>query len=371
MQQTMAMEKQRTRKAGMAREWIAREIRIGNFTRGSVLPPERKLATQIGVSYMTLRKAVSSLVEDGFLERVHGRGTFVSSEIPEQKLQKTLGLIQPAWSAPENLDLVMHFSQACEEANWQLKVVHVRNWEDRAIPDLLKSCDALVLTMIQQAAKVPRNLCDLLKMSPKPVAVVCADADWICRDAVYYRNDERMEEPCDRLYELGHRRIFLVDQLICENHKLISIHPSLRGFGEAFRARYPDIEYNTTMMALEIPFFRLAHHAIRQAFHEHRREIAGYTAVVCPLSFYWAVMAGLRDIGFRVPEDMSVLTFGDRQESEFYCPRPAAFTPELRDHAFRTLELVRWRVQNPDAPPRTIQAAAHFAENETFAPARR
>ena len=47
------MDEQRMTKADMAREWIAKEIRIGNFARGSVLPPERELAVQIGVSYMT------------------------------------------------------------------------------------------------------------------------------------------------------------------------------------------------------------------------------------------------------------------------------------------------------------------------------
>ena len=365
------MVKSRLTKADHAREWIAREIRIGNFARGSVLPPERELAVQIGVSYMTLRKAVSALVQEGILERNHGSGTFVCNEIPEQKVQKILGLVQPAWAAPETLDTVMYFSQACEEANWLLKVVNARSWEDRSLLDLWQNCDALALTMIQQAEKMPRILLEKLCSPAKPVVAVCSSAEHIGRDSVYYLNDARMEEPCDRLYELGHRRIFLVDQLVREYGILASIHPSLTGFGQVFRAKYPDVEYNSSMMSLEVPFFQLAHHAIRQAFNERKREIAGYSAVVCPLSFYWAVISGLRDIGFRVPEDMSVLTFGDRQEAEFYCPRPALFSAELKDQAYRALELIRWRTQNPDEPPRAIQAAVRFSENETFAPARR
>lgn len=365
------MDEQRMTKADMAREWIAKEIRIGNFARGSVLPPERELAVQIGVSYMTLRKAVSALVQEGILERNHGSGTFVCNEIPEQKVQKILGLVQPAWAAPETLDTVMYFSQACEEANWLLKVVNARSWEDRSLLDLWQNCDALALTMIQQAEKMPRILLEKLCSPAKPVVAVCSSAEHIGRDSVYYLNDARMEEPCDRLYELGHRRIFLVDQLVREYGILASIHPSLTGFGQVFRAKYPDVEYNSSMMSLEVPFFQLAHHAIRQAFNERKREIAGYSAVVCPLSFYWAVISGLRDIGFRVPEDMSVLTFGDRQEAEFYCPRPALFSAELKDQAYRALEPIRWRTQNPDEPPRAIQAAVRFSENETFAPARR
>lgn len=259
------MDEQRMTKADMAREWIAKEIRIGNFARGSVLPPERELAVQIGVSYMTLRKAVSALVQEGILERNHGSGTFVCNEIPEQKVQKILGLVQPAWAAPETLDTVMYFSQACEEANWLLKVVNARSWEDRSLLDLWQNCDALALTMIQQAEKMPRILLEKLCSPAKPVVAVCSSAEHIDRDSVYYLNDARMEEPCDRLYELGHRRIFLVDQLVREYGILASIHPSLTGFGQVFRAKYPDVEYNSSMMSLEVPFFQLAHHAIRQA----------------------------------------------------------------------------------------------------------
>ena len=110
--------KRRRTKSVHTREWIENEIRIGNFTRGTALPPEHELAEQIGVSYMTLRKAVAELIADGLLERARGCGVFVSSEIPEQKVQRVLGLVMPAWSAPENLDTIMYFSKACEEVGW-------------------------------------------------------------------------------------------------------------------------------------------------------------------------------------------------------------------------------------------------------------
>ena len=49
------MNKLRLTKADHAREWLAKEIRIGNFTRGATLPPEQELAGRLGVSYMTMR----------------------------------------------------------------------------------------------------------------------------------------------------------------------------------------------------------------------------------------------------------------------------------------------------------------------------
>lgn len=44
----------RPNKVQHVRERILREIRIGNYPRGSLLPPERIMADEFGVSYMTL-----------------------------------------------------------------------------------------------------------------------------------------------------------------------------------------------------------------------------------------------------------------------------------------------------------------------------
>jgi|GEM_PF-842264 len=361
----------RQTKAEQTRDWLEHEIRIGNFTRGAALPSERVLADQVGVSYMTLRKAVGALVKDGLLERNHGSGTFVRSEIPEQKLQRVLGLVMPAWSAPENQDTVMYFSQACEAEGWLLKVVYVRGWEDRSIFDLYHSCDALSMMLVQAATQVPLYLREELRSATKPVVITGESADFIGKDSVFYRNDWQMKKPCERLYELGHSRIILVDQLIRQQGKLTTIHSSLKGIENFFRQEFPEVEYNSKLMSLEIPLFLHPHQYIRQTIRRKRKELIHYTAVVCPLSFYWAVMSGLRDIGMRVPEDMSVLTFGDRQEAEFYLPRPAVFSVLLKDQAYQTLKQVIWRLANPSEAPVIIQTAVQFVEGDTLAPARK
>ncbi|MBB3035985.1 GntR family transcriptional regulator [Hoyosella altamirensis] len=45
---------------------------------GDMLPSERKLVDEYGVSRITVREAVGQLVADGVLERVPGKGTFVA-----------------------------------------------------------------------------------------------------------------------------------------------------------------------------------------------------------------------------------------------------------------------------------------------------
>lgn len=49
----------------------------GNFSVGECLPSEGALAEHFGVSRTTMRDAISTLVEKGFLVRRHGKGVYV------------------------------------------------------------------------------------------------------------------------------------------------------------------------------------------------------------------------------------------------------------------------------------------------------
>ncbi|MGH3030019.1 MAG: GntR family transcriptional regulator [Gaiellaceae bacterium] len=60
------------------RERLARLITGGRWRPGERLPSEPTLARDLGVSRATLRDALRSLEEDGFVTREHGAGTFVT-----------------------------------------------------------------------------------------------------------------------------------------------------------------------------------------------------------------------------------------------------------------------------------------------------
>lgn len=56
---------------------------------GSSIPPERQLASDLGVSRMTLRRVIGDLVYDGYLTRRQGSGTFVGKPKIAQQLTMT------------------------------------------------------------------------------------------------------------------------------------------------------------------------------------------------------------------------------------------------------------------------------------------
>jgi GntR family transcriptional regulator len=64
---------------------INSEIESGVLKPGMRLPPERELCQQLGISRVTLRKALGQLVVDGVLNSSHGRGWYVADRQPAGK----------------------------------------------------------------------------------------------------------------------------------------------------------------------------------------------------------------------------------------------------------------------------------------------
>jgi DNA-binding FadR family transcriptional regulator len=68
-------------------ERILQAVKLGVFPHGSRLPVERDLAVRLNVSRATVRDAIRSLQDAGYVKSRHGRygGTFVAYQVPEPR----------------------------------------------------------------------------------------------------------------------------------------------------------------------------------------------------------------------------------------------------------------------------------------------
>lgn len=57
---------------------IREAVSAGALSAGDALPPERELASELGISRVTVRKALAGLVEAGLLTQRRGSGTYVA-----------------------------------------------------------------------------------------------------------------------------------------------------------------------------------------------------------------------------------------------------------------------------------------------------
>ncbi|MDR0123685.1 MULTISPECIES: GntR family transcriptional regulator [Bacillus] len=75
-------------------ENLKKQIEDGTLAPDTLIPSEREYAERFGISRMTVRQALSNLVNEGYLYRQKGKGTFVSRKKFEQPLQGLTGFTE-------------------------------------------------------------------------------------------------------------------------------------------------------------------------------------------------------------------------------------------------------------------------------------
>ncbi len=70
--------------------WMREQIVSEAWPEQYQLMAEDDLAIELGVNRGTLRNAIKALIDEGYLVRIHGKGTFVARRVVEQPLAQTL-----------------------------------------------------------------------------------------------------------------------------------------------------------------------------------------------------------------------------------------------------------------------------------------
>jgi GntR family transcriptional regulator len=76
------------------KEQIKQKIKDGHYKEGDLIPSEREFSDRYELSSTTIRRALNDLVQENFLERKAGKGTFVRLRKVRRDLRKVLGFTQ-------------------------------------------------------------------------------------------------------------------------------------------------------------------------------------------------------------------------------------------------------------------------------------
>lgn len=100
------------------------DILNGVYETGSRLPGEAALAKKYSVSRNTLRQALTVLVEDGFVAKVQGKGTFVTYDKERQETEQGMynPMIACSRSRIEKIDVYYNFGPATEVGQRKLEL---------------------------------------------------------------------------------------------------------------------------------------------------------------------------------------------------------------------------------------------------------
>lgn len=75
-------------------EQLRRQLTLGGMEAGAAMPSVRQLASELGINPNTIQKAYRRMEEEGMIESVPGRGSFVTenlAQIVEKQRREQLG----------------------------------------------------------------------------------------------------------------------------------------------------------------------------------------------------------------------------------------------------------------------------------------
>ena len=97
---------------------ILRRIESGHWPNGSKIPSENELVEMLGISRMTINRALRELTQEGRLIRKKGAGTFVTAEKPQFALLEIKSIAEEiaSWGGQHHCEVVLLHKEKGEEA---------------------------------------------------------------------------------------------------------------------------------------------------------------------------------------------------------------------------------------------------------------
>lgn len=127
-------------KVAAVAEALAARIRAGDYL-ASDLPSEAAIAAAQGVSYLTARRAVARLVEQGLLTRARG-GRLALADAATRPLM--VGWAVPTWASFDVLRWQRALGEAAARHGAVLRPLLVSSWQDPALLALARRADGIL-----------------------------------------------------------------------------------------------------------------------------------------------------------------------------------------------------------------------------------
>ncbi len=130
-----------------AKQKIIQLIHDRQLKQGDKLPSERELVPMLGLSIISVHRALDDLRDTGIIKKVHGVGSFLESELKEVvQTTSRLGLINVGDHLYPDARGVNELSTAVKKYNADYKIFSVPRELDPTIFSELAACDRFIVT---------------------------------------------------------------------------------------------------------------------------------------------------------------------------------------------------------------------------------
>lgn len=275
---------------------VREKIRSGEIKVGDMLPSENEMIKQYKVARLTVREALSILVNEGLLEKRHGKGTFcrASLNLKKHRVDIFLNLAE--------VDFIPYYlrsiCEVLESENVNVVMADTKNDTDTITSlienALLDKTDGIIFQPSNSSENAPANLIGALaKAESASVPYVMIDTFYKNLPESYVVMDELQagKIAADYFTTLGHKKLCAISY----PHRTDS-KERLCGFLSAFKGEVHTLEYKDTFRESLVSLIKKEN----------------FSGIFC---FNDSVAKTCYDIlsyvGMKIPDEMSIISVDD------------------------------------------------------------
>ena len=301
------------------RDSLREMLLSGQLAPGSRFCSENKLTKMFGVARMTVNKALTVLESEGLLNRVQGKGTFVSDQADKLRAERNAVRRQPVALVtsyrPQDTNVmaytcmqyIHYFDDKAYEGNYSVNVYNLQGYDripDNIISEL--SSDKYSCIIIYHLPEIiDRNyeISRLKKRTSTPIVLGGEESDLV--DCVDYDQRWIGWRGGDYLMELGHRKLAFLGY----HTNLSWMHDRIAGFTAACDAGLNSCESHRVFYIKGNQFCPGSFEMLTEMFDEI---VSSCTALMCAndeLASMFIDIAKQRNLS--IPDDLSIIGADD------------------------------------------------------------
>ncbi|MDR3709428.1 MAG: substrate-binding domain-containing protein [Capsulimonadaceae bacterium] len=283
----------------------------GDYATSGV-PSDRQLAEEYGISYMTARRAVQTLIDDALLARTsNGRAMPVGRRHDPSRPAQVAFLVPTFSSRFVNTWRIA--LEACGESRGAfVRTMVYQHWDEPVFYEAMNAFDGVVIC--PTAAPISERLISTIQKSPCPVAFVEEDFSELGIPSVQIMPFSFIQRLLDHLEEYGHQRI------ACLNTQ--PYQPITEGRIAQWRIWMAAHGYKAPLIDEPV---QVNSDPMPKAYEAMRRtlELGTFdsTAILCITdAAAFGCMRALRNVGLEPGKDVAVATIGTAGMGEYMNP---------------------------------------------------
>jgi DNA-binding LacI/PurR family transcriptional regulator len=211
------------------------KIQAGEYAPGAQFPTETDLSARLHISRGTVRQALQVLVNEGLVERIAGKGTFIKpgGKAAETSASRLVGMVVPSLRDRLSVDMISGAERALRQQGYSLVFSHSDH--DPAVE--IKQIGQMISQQVRGIILFPLGFAqesDLVhgaQAQGVPVVAIDRQVPGMRIPTVQADNFGGAYSAVRHLHDLGHRRIACVTN----SSTLTSVLERVRGYEQAMR----------------------------------------------------------------------------------------------------------------------------------------